>query len=391
MNQHRRKRLALWIAITLFTGLILSCAPKESQFTVHEQQTNIEDSSVVSRSTTRSDEGSVETQSTTSETTVQVSTSTGKRFENVPDGKIVFVSNREYPNDIFIMNSDGSEVTRLTNNQAEDWYPVFSPDGSMIVFTSDRDNQPGHELYAMNLDGTNQTRLTFNGYVYGPPVFSPDGKKIYYSTAWGPEESIYEISIDGFGETWLAYGSCPSVSRDGTKITYASYYEGYWGVYVMDADGSNQKALAVGFNPSFSSDGSEIMYVSWTGRAVFEDIFVINSDGSDPRQLTYENSNYNFTPHYSPDGTKIVFPSNRDDQFVINIMDSDGSNQYCLTDNENSYFYPVFTPNGQHIIFCSSNRDSGDIFIASVDGSIVYQLTEGDSHNFSASFFPVAD
>jgi Tol biopolymer transport system component len=72
-------------------------------------------------------------------------------------------------------------------------------------------------------------------------------------------------------------------------------------------------------------------------------------------------------------------------------MDSDGSNQYCLTDNENSYFYPVFAPNGQHIIFCSLNRDSGDIFIASVDGSYVYQLTEGDSFNFSASFFPVAN
>ncbi len=59
------------------------------------------------------------------------------------------------------MNADGSEQANLTNNEAIDWSPAWSPDGSKIIFVSDRDEK-NPEIYVMNADGTEQTRLTHN-------------------------------------------------------------------------------------------------------------------------------------------------------------------------------------------------------------------------------------
>lgn len=79
-----------------------------------------------------------------------------------PDGsKIAFTSDRDGNDEIYVMNADGTEQVRLTNNQAWDWQPEFSPDGSKIAFTTDRDGNV--EIYVMNTNGTNQVRLTNNG------------------------------------------------------------------------------------------------------------------------------------------------------------------------------------------------------------------------------------
>ena len=76
-----------------------------------------------------------------------------------PDGtKIAFTSDRDGIPKIYVMNADGTNQTRITDNPASDEAPAWSPDGSKIAFTSDRDGNP--EIYVMNADGTDQTRLT---------------------------------------------------------------------------------------------------------------------------------------------------------------------------------------------------------------------------------------
>jgi subtilisin family serine protease len=78
-----------------------------------------------------------------------------------PDGsKIVFQSFRDGNNEIYVMNSDGSAQTRLTNNPAFDSTPSWSPDGTKILFTSTRDNPMSPSLYVMNADGSSPTRVT---------------------------------------------------------------------------------------------------------------------------------------------------------------------------------------------------------------------------------------
>ena len=93
-------------------------------------------------------------------------------------GKIAFRSDRDGNGEIYVMNADGTNQTRLTNNSAEDIWPSWSPDGTKIAFMSDRDGNG--EIYVMNADGTNQTRLTNNSATEYCPSWSPDGTKIVF-------------------------------------------------------------------------------------------------------------------------------------------------------------------------------------------------------------------
>ena len=88
------------------------------------------------------------------------------------NGKIAFASDRDGNSEIYVMDADGSNQTRLTNNRGRDLDPVFSPDGKKIAFTSDRDGNS--EIYVMNADGTGQMNLT-NDPAQDP---SPPGRPI---------------------------------------------------------------------------------------------------------------------------------------------------------------------------------------------------------------------
>jgi Tol biopolymer transport system component len=79
-----------------------------------------------------------------------------------PDGtKIAFASDRDGNPEIYVMNADGSDATRLTNDPGHDWNPAWAPDGSRIAFESDRDGAVA--VYTMELDGSNPVRLTDRG------------------------------------------------------------------------------------------------------------------------------------------------------------------------------------------------------------------------------------
>lgn len=99
------------------------------------------------------------------------------------------------PLDIWVMNADGSEKKRLTKNGAVNWAPSFHPDGKRIVFSSNMDDwredrkRFGHnfELYIMDLDGSGLTRLTYNDNFDSFPMFSPDGKKLAFGSNRTPD------------------------------------------------------------------------------------------------------------------------------------------------------------------------------------------------------------
>ncbi len=88
-------------------------------------------------------------------------------------GQIAFVSNRDGNFEVYVMDTDGSNQTRLTNNPAIDEGPAWSPDGTKIAFRSDRDGN--FEVYVMDTDGSNQTRLTNNPAFDSFPAWSPVG------------------------------------------------------------------------------------------------------------------------------------------------------------------------------------------------------------------------
>jgi Tol biopolymer transport system component len=116
-----------------------------------------------------------------------------------PDGtRIVFQSRIGTNSEIYMMDADGSNQIRLTNDPADDEMPSWSPDGKRIIFSSNRDGN--REIYVMNADGSNQIRLTNNPANDWEPSWSPDGKRIAFESSRGGNRELFLFRIET--KTW---------------------------------------------------------------------------------------------------------------------------------------------------------------------------------------------
>lgn len=286
-----------------------------------------------------------------------------------PDGtKIVFYSNSYEGDNIFIMDSDGSNPTNLTQTTANDNYPQFSPDGSKIVFTSDRDGN--REVYIMNVDGSNQLRLTDNSLLDHAPLFSPDGSKILF------------YSVDDQWNYYIFTMDC-----EGNNLTLLICEEEY--AHMPYVIGSNHWSVYF-YGPQYSPDGSKIVFVSYSFEEYNWDIYIMNSDGSRQTRLT-DTPGFNFNPRFFPDGTKIAFMTHREGNFDIYSMDLEGKNQIPIYDSATGHaLFSQFSPDGLKILLSDNNvrADNYDIFIINTDGSNLTQLTNGSNNDIFPQFQP---
>jgi hypothetical protein len=237
------------------------------------------------------------------------------------------------------MDADGANPTNITNSTGTfSQEPAWSPDGTKIVFARTQNTQAGYpDIYVMNANGSNLTRLTTNPLTDNEPSWSPDGTKIAFHSNQNNNTDIYVMNANGSNPTRLTadpdIDSQPAWSPDGGKIAFTSHRNGLRQVFVMDANGANQTSLTPGFgeheDAAWSPDGTKIAFRK-SGR-----ICVMSAFGGDQTQLT---SAADGDPVWSPDGTKILFhrgetpeiPIQQDDIFVMN---ADGSNLINLTDN----------------------------------------------------------
>lgn len=237
--------------------------------------------------------------------------------------QLAFSSSREGNNELYMINDDGSGLTRLTDNPANDYKPSWSPDGLQIAFTSNRDGDD--EIYIMNADGSGIRQLTSNTAFDCCPDWSPDGSRLVFNSNWPDgDQDIYAIGSDGSALTNLTNASGddrnPAWSPDGTKIAFDARRDGQAEIYVMNADGSNQVRLTNLFSaergPAWHPSGTVIAYDSNQVEAQSEaqgdhDIFIMYSDGSNQVRL-FDTPEEDRWPAWSPDGQYISFTSSTD-------------------------------------------------------------------------------
>jgi Tol biopolymer transport system component len=214
-----------------------------------------------------------------------------------PNGRdIVFTSNRTGNNDIYIIGSTGGAAVNLTNNSANEGWARWAPDGEHIVFHSNRDGN--FELYVMSRDGSDLTRLTNYPGIDQFPDWSPEGGEI----AFRRDVDIYVMDVAN-GQIRRLTDAPPlnqmaAWSPSGTQLAFMSQRDGYTSVFVMNADGSGPRNLTpknpgdadsdwVSRAPSWSSTGRQIYFMSSRPSTSLDvDVFIMNADGTNPMRLT---------------------------------------------------------------------------------------------------------
>ncbi len=284
--------------------------------------------------------------------TPQPDRSTPTPWANPPSGHIVYVCFLEGFDNLCLMNGDGSGGVRLTTTTATDFYPSLSPDGEVLVFSTRRDGN--FEIYAMEVDGRNPRRLTENQGSNFAPEISPDGAQIVFVSAQGGSQDVWVMEVEGSNPRQLTTGGQnvdPTWSPDGQQIAFASKRGGTNELYVMavadplqGTDGSSVRqvtpGLDIGGRSDWSPDGRTLTF--YAGPAGARNIFAIDVEGNDLRQLTNEGDNRG--PAFSPDGQWIVFTGFRDGDNEIYVMRTDGSQLTPLTQNTTPDWQPRWGP-----------------------------------------------
>ena len=243
-------------------------------------------------------------------------------------GHIIFVSDRDGADRLYISKPDGSEQARLTELEAED--PSISPDGTRVAFVSNvNDNM---DIYVLEIASLNITRVTN-----------------------APEKD-----------------ASPSWSPDGTRLVFESFRDGNFEIYMVYADGTSPIRLtndpSGDSSPVWSPVADEIAFVS--NRFGNSDIFIVTPNGSVSTLTT--NTAPDSAPAWSPDGSRIAYQAFSGKLSNICLIGRDGLNQNCTTNSFSDYGSPVWSPNGNFLaVYAKQNAGYGINIFNLQDGSLL--------------------
>lgn len=265
------------------------------------------------------------------------------------------------------ISQDQSGVIRLTDDQADDFWPQWTQDGRIRFFRIGKDKKGRNML--VNADGTGQTGVDVQ---YSQQYFhwSPDGSKAVFSKP-GDDSARYIANADGSNEVALPPIGNTDWSADGSKIVYQLRDNGNSEVFVYSLETAKAENITnhPGFDadPSFSPDGKEVVFAS--SRDGNAEIYLMGSDGTNVRRLTNHPA-WDNHPVFSPDGTTIAFNSDREDENSdVYLMDTDGGNiRHLTTWSSNETVEPgCWSPDGTQIAFYSDRAGNDDIYLVSAE------------------------
>jgi len=277
--------------------------------------------------------------------------------------KLIFQSTRPpfTCDQIFVMGADGSGVHLLSTGKGRTTCSYFYPDDDQILYSSthlaatdcppppDRSRgyvwaiYPGYDIFRAQANGSNVVRLTDTPGYDAEATISPKGDRIVFTSMRDGDLDIYSMKLDGSDVRRLTdepgYDGGAFFSPDGSKIVYRAHHP------------QTREEL----------DDYRALLAENLIRPVLLEIWVMNADGSQKRQVTHLGA-ASFAPFFHPSGQKIIFSTNYGDprgrEFDLYMVNLDGTDLERITYSEGFDGFPMWAPNGKTFVFCSNRHDS---------------------------------
>jgi TolB protein len=278
-----------------------------------------------------------------------------------PASGIAFVSERDGNKEIYLIQADGTGLTRLTNHPDIDADPTWSPDGRQIAFRSRRDATT--DIFIMNADGSHQTNM----------IRDPSGSRFdEFYPSWSPDGQTLALITDRF-----EFGGC-----SGHTVALMPVTGGMENIQHIETVTGNQRSVA------WSPDGQSLAFSNSCSQNEVVSLYLWHRGRSEVQRLTTHKSQ-NIYPSWSHDGRFLAFSSTRDRSTEIYKLELATGTLSNLTNHPGRDIFPSWSPDDTQIAF-TSDRDGpdDDIFVMNADGSNPRNLTHNPGRDFRPAWSP---
>lgn len=308
--------------------------------------------------------------------------------------KLIAFSSDATKNDkqqIFIMDEEGDNLQQLTFMEIDCYSPKISPDGKTIVFCAT--NRLSDYLYKITLgdSASYKSPLFIDGGV--DPVFSSDGSMLMYRSEKDEVNNLYIMDM-ATGESYIisdgSLATHAEFSHDGTKVVYSSTLEQNFDLVVLNLLDTTDKAQTTivatkdaEIYGAFSPDGLKIAFASFdiNYRGTLK---MCDDKGKNVKVISSSGNSYN--PKWSPDGKSLAFISNKAGNFNIYVCDSDGSGVRQLTSEKGNVVEFDWSSDSRKIVFDNQTTGVSSIWVIDVEKGSKQNLTGDKANNITPTF-----
>jgi TolB protein len=270
----------------------------------------------------------------------------------VASTRIAFVVEEGRTKELWVMDADGANAQAVTRDGSIAQSPRWSPDGSLLLFTSYRGGT-GPQLWVASPEQRRPFLVSGRQGLNISGVYSPDGAGIVCTLSKDGNAELYRLDARGGSPQRLTNNrgidTSPCWSPTGRDIAFTSDRSGSPQVHLMDADGGNVRRLTYDVSytdsPAWSPKGDRIAFVARTDSGF--DLWVCHTDGSGAMPVVNGGANEN--PQWSPDGRHLVFSSDRDGRRALWVTDLDGMPPRKLDTAGRKTLSPAWSPRGGHV------------------------------------------
>jgi serine/threonine protein kinase len=310
-----------------------------------------------------------------------------------PDGALLVFSDQDSSTNnlcIYALSMQNQKIQKLTSpteNSNGDVGATFSPDGTMLAFIRIETFMVGH-IYILHLNDKKITQLTSDNENIWDLLWTNNSREIIFSSLRSGMSSLWRVSVRGGKPEACAMSGINAVSLtlspDGTKLAYEEEpaQDNIWRIDLSAINKSPAKLIysnEIDYSPTYSPDGTKIAFGS--KRSGFSEIWVCDSAGQNPFQITKLECSHCGSPSWSPDGRHIAFDARIQDHADLFMIDAQRGSLKQIISDPSEDECPYWSHDGKWIYFNSDRSGRFQIWKVPAQGGKAIQITsEGGRH-----------